>query len=148
MSAHAQVREQPVVLEHEADRPPRGLDKGPGARVVDDLPGEHDAAGCDRDQPGQRAEQGGLPGPVRPEHAEHLAGRRGEGGPEGEGAAPDLGVDDEPAAAVVRSGAGRLGHGATPPRSQRSRRETSTMTETSSRTRLSAIAASGSFSSA
>ena len=44
---HAQVREQQVVLEHQADRPARGT-KMPGAGVVDDLPGEDDAAVGDR----------------------------------------------------------------------------------------------------
>ena len=82
-----------------------------------------------------------FPAPFGPEHAEDLTGCRGEADGEGETTAPDLGIDDEAVAAHVR-------HRGEPPRSQRSRRETSTTMETSSSTRLSAIAASGSFSSA
>ena len=75
------------------------------------------------------------------EHPEHLTRRHGHRDHEPEIAAPDLGIDDQAIDALVR-------HGAEPPRSQRSRSETSTTTDTSSSTRLSAIAASGSFSSA
>ena len=51
---HGQVREQPVVLEHEADRPAGGLDERSGAGVVQDLPGQRDAAGR-RSGSGRRA---------------------------------------------------------------------------------------------
>src|SRR5262249_41660402 len=132
---------EPVVLEDEADRPPRRLDKGSLLRVVHDLPGERDAPGGNRHQPRHCGEQGGLPGPVRPQHTEDLTGCRGQADREHETAPPDLGIDDQAVAAPVP-------HDTEPPRSQRSRRETSTITETSSSTRLSAIAASGSVSSA
>src|SRR6266567_503941 len=138
---HGQVRKEPVVLEDETDRPPGGLDESSLLRIVQYLPCECDTPGRDRGQAGHRAEQGGFPRAVRPEHAEDLTGGRGEADGEGETTALDLGFDDEACTAGV-------GHRGEPPRSQRSRRETSTRTETSSSTRLSAIAASGSFSSA
>src|SRR5215472_13272785 len=135
------MREQPVVLEDETDRPRGGLGKGSRLGVVHDLPGQGDAPGGDGGQASYGAEQGGFPGPVRPEHAENLPGCRGEGDREGETAAPDLGIDDEARTASWR-------HWTEPPRSQRSRRETRMTTETRSSTRLSAIAASGLVSSA
>ena len=97
--------------------------------------------GGDRGEAGHRAEQGGLPGPVRPQHTEDLAGCHGEADGQGETTAADLDIDGEAVGAPVR-------HETEPPRSQWSRRETSTTIETSSSTRLRAIAASGSFSSA
>ena len=138
---HGQVREEPVVLEDEPDRPPGGLHEGSRVRVVQHLPRQRDAPGGDGGQARHRAEQCGLPGPVRPQQAEDLAAGGGEADREGETAAADLGVEDEAIAAPMR-------HESEPPRSQWSRRETSTMMETSSSTRLSAIAASGSVSSA
>ena len=93
------------------------------------------------DQAGHRASRVDFPAPFGPEHAEDLAGCGGEGDREGETAAPDLGIDDEAAADPGP-------HWTEPPRSQRSRRETSTTTETRSSTRLRAIAALGSVSSA
>ena len=55
-----QVREEPVILEHIAGRPPRRAGERAGVRVVDDLIAQDHPAGGDRSQPGQRAEQGGL----------------------------------------------------------------------------------------
>ena len=138
---HIQVREQPVVLEHKTDRPARGLDKGPLRRVVHDLPRERDPPGGHRRQPRHRAQQGGLPRPVRPQHTHNLTRCRGQADREHETAALDLGIDDQPATVPAH-------HGPVPCRTHWSRRETSTITETSSSTRLSAIAASGSVSSA
>src|ERR1700746_2668364 len=131
------MREKPVVLEHETDRPPRSLDKRAGIRVVHHLPREHDAPGGDGGQAGHRAEQCRLSGPVRPQEAEDLTCCRREADGEGEAAAPDLGIDDQAVAAPVR-------HVTEPPRSQWSRSDTSTTTETTSSTRLRAIAAFGS----
>src|ERR1700730_4565262 len=139
------MREEPVVLEHETDRASRGLDEGALVRVVEDRAGKGDAAGRQRGEAGHRAEQRGLAGSARPQQAENLTGRRGQADLEREAAALDLGIDDQAAAARLRHGA-VIHRGE--PRSQRSRRETSTATDTTSSTRLSAIAASGSFSSA
>ena len=108
---HGQVREEPVVLEDEPDRPSGGLHEGSGIRVVHHLPRERDAAGRHGSQAGHRAEQGGLPGPVRPEQPEDLTGCRGEADGQGEATAPDFGGYDEAAAFLVR-------HTAEPPRSQ------------------------------
>ena len=146
---HGQVREQPVVLEHEAHGPPGRLHERAGAGVVDDLPGQLDAAAGHRGKAGQRVQQRGLPGAVGPEHAEHLARRRGERHPEREAAPADLGVHDQPRAQPrAQPGASRVHHPAEPPRSHRSRSETSTTMLTSSSTRLSAMAVSGSVSRA
>src|SRR5437764_9890905 len=140
------MREEPVVLEHETDRASRGLDEGALVRVVEDGAGERDAAGRERGEAGHRAEQRGLAGSVRPQQAENLTGRRGQADLEREAAALDLGIDDQVAAVLVRLRSHRGHRGEL--RSQRSRKETSTATDTSSSTRLSAIAASGSFSRA
>src|SRR5207247_3800935 len=113
------------------DRASRGLDEGALVRVVEDGAGERDAAGRERGEAGHRAEQRGLAGSVRPQQAEDLTRRRGQADLEREAAALDLGIDAQAAAVLVR----HRGE----PRSQRSRRETSTATETSSSTRLSAI---------
>src|ERR1700730_18009815 len=137
------MREEPVVLEHETDRASRGLDEGALVRVVEDGAGERDAAGRERGEAGHRAEQRGLAGSVRPQQAENLTGRRGQADLEREAAPLDLGVDDQAAAVLVRHRSHRG-----EPRSQRSRKETRTATDTNSSTRLRAIAASGSFSRA
>ena len=136
---HGQVREQPVILEHVPGRPVRGVDEQPRGRVVDDLAVQDHPAVRYRGQAGQRTKQGGLAGPVRPEDAKHLARRYRERDAHGEAAAADRRVDGQ---ALLD------GHWTAPPRSQRFRSDTSTAMETSNSTRLSAIAASGSFSSA
>src|SRR5204863_2558412 len=99
---HVHVREEPVVLEDEADRASRRLDEGALLRVVDDGAGERDPAGRDRSETGYGAEQRGLAGPVRPEQSEDLTGRRDQADFEREAAAPDLCVDNQAAVVSVR----------------------------------------------
>ena len=70
----AQVREQPVVLEHDADRPLlRGYEQA-GGGVFERAPIERDAAARQRHEPGKRRQQRALAGPVRTEHGDDLAG--------------------------------------------------------------------------
>ena len=148
--AHAEVGEEPVVLEDETHGAPRRLDEDPAVGVVERRAAQDDAAGRHRGQARHRPEQRALPGAVGSEHGQHLAGRGRERGPQGEPAAGHAGVDDQPVGARQRRPVrcGRRAHPSAPPRSQRSRSVTSTTTDTSSSTRLSRMAASGSVSRA
>ena len=96
---------------------------------------EDDVAAGERLEAGQRPQRGGLAGAVGAEHAEHRTVRNGQ-----------LDVHSELSTAddQVRVEA----HEPRPAFSTRSRRETRMTTETTSNTSESAIAASGSVSSA
>ncbi|GAA3223590.1 hypothetical protein GCM10020256_31870 [Streptomyces thermocoprophilus] len=122
------MREQQIVLEDDPDGPllRRGVLE-PGA-VEPQMPA------AERDQPGEGTQRGGLPGAVRPEQRDDLAGRGGQRDVQPEAAA----LHDEPGVESFVRG----GHEAV---IQRSRRAARTATDTASRTRLSATAASGSF---
>ena len=89
------MREEPVVLEHETDRPSGGLDKGSGAGVVHHLACERDASRGNRGQAGHRAEHGRFPGPVRSQQAQDVTCCSGQADGKGEAPAPDLGIDDQ-----------------------------------------------------
>ena len=91
-------------------------------------------------RPATAASRVDFPEPFGPSTASTSPGAAVTGGPQGEAATGHLGVGDE---AHLRPG-----HWAVPPRSHLSRSVTSTTTETSSSTRLSRMAASGSVSSA
>ena len=134
-----QVREEQVVLEDDADPAPLRRRPDAGRGVVEHAAAEPDVAAGERHQPGERAQQRRLAGPVRPEHGEDLAGHRVDRGVELEAAVPrqHLGVQS-----------GWTGHATGPDRTMRSRRPTRIATDTSSRTSDSAMAASGSVSSA
>ena len=60
------MREQPVILEHEADRAPCSLDELAGVRIVHHLPSQFDAAAGERDEPSQGAQQVDFPEPFGP----------------------------------------------------------------------------------
>ena len=140
----AQVREEPVGLEDQPDRPLLGRHEAAGAGVVEDGVAEPYPAVGDRRQPGQDPQQGGLAGPVGAEHAEHLPRLDHGGDIEPERVALDGDVDVE----RPRGGSQHPGHADGPVRSHRSRRATRTTTDTASSTSDSAIAASGSVSRA
>ena len=138
---HAHVRKEPVVLEHETDGALSRLQELAGSRVVDHLTVEQNLTARYRHESGHRVEQGGLAGAVRPENSQHLAGGRCELDPQRELATDHFDVDVQPLPDPKR-------HWVEPPRSHLSRIVTSTVTDTSSSTRLSTMAASGSVSSA
>lgn len=98
------MREQQVVLEDHADRAFLGGGVQPLGRVLQDVAVQPQVTGAERQQAGQRAQGGGLPGAVRAEQRDHLAGGGGEGEVQGEGGA----VDPQPG--VQTGGAGVGGH--------------------------------------
>ena len=132
-----EVREQPVLLEHDTDLTPRGRDEQVGGGVVDDHVVEPQAAAGQRSEAADRPQQSGFPGPVRTEDSHHLAG-------------PHVDLDVEPELAALdhhvpaHAGGGRRAHDAAPVRSHRSLSATRTRTDTASSTRLSATASDGS----
>ena len=127
-----QVREEQVVLEHEADRPLLGRHPGAGLGVLQHHPVEHDPPAVQGQQPGQGPQQGGLAGPVGAEQHHQLAGPHGQ-----------LDLQLEPAEPEPDRGVQAHADG-----NQRSRRATSTAREMNSRMRLRAMAASRSVSRA
>ena len=129
-----EVREEEVVLEHDAHRPGLGRDVLAGGRVVEDPPVEHHPALVGRQQPGQDPQQRGLAGAVGPEQRRRpaRAGPRARRRVRGCRAGPGPG----------RSGPARQRSGQDTP-SHRSRRPTRTASDTSSSTRLRTIAVSG-----
>ncbi len=133
--ADSEVREEPVVLEHQPDRAPLGRHERPGGCVVEDRRTQPDAARRDRGQPRQRAQQGRLAGAVGAEHSQHFPRRDREADVEGERAAAD-------------NSRHLQGHAAAPVLSHLSRSATRTAIETASRTKERAMAASGSRSRA
>ena len=130
-----QVREEQVVLEDHA-RATR-LRRHEDARlrvVVDDVVEPHDA-GVDGQQAGEAGQDGRLAGAVGAEQRDHLT--RG-----------DVEPDVEPEPAALHLEVGLEAHGPAPPVSHRSRRPTSTATDTASSSSDSTTARSGSVSSA
>jgi hypothetical protein len=94
-----------------------------------------------RDEAGEGTQGSGLAGAVRAEERDHVTGCRRERHVEPEGAA----LDDEPGIEPLShqgGGVQGVGHEAV---IQRSRRPARTAIDTASRTRLRAMAASGSF---
>jgi len=87
------VREQPVILENETDRPGRRLDEGSRRRVIKDRAAQRYLAGGDRYQPGQRLEQSGFSCSVGAEDTDHLARCHRESHVKQKFAASHLGVD-------------------------------------------------------
>src|SRR5262249_41075169 len=69
---HAEVREEQVVLEHEADRPLLGRREGAGGGVLEHLAVERDEA-RHRGEARDRPQQGRLARAVRPKEGHHLA---------------------------------------------------------------------------
>ena len=125
-----QVREQQMVLVDDAEAATLLGNEG-GRRPVEGDPVEVDGAGVDGEAAGDRSQQCGLAGTVRSEHRGDRSRR---------GAQLDLQVEvSEPDRDVGVEGHARVSH--------RSRRATSTTSETTSSTRLSAMAASWSLSS-
>ena len=122
---HAQVREQSVVLEDEADSPCFWRQMRSGRRVVEHDPVDLDASRFDGDEPRNHAKQRRLAGTIRSQH--------GDG---------DTGIGRDVAVEVQRADArahvGPQRHRSAP--SQRSRRTTSTTIEIVSSTSDSVIA--------
>jgi hypothetical protein len=135
----AQVREEQVVLEDHADRPVGDGDEDAVGGGVQAPAGQLDPPAVQGDQPGERPQHRRLAGAVGSEQGEHAAGCDGQLGVHREGAPLDLQRRGQPA-----------GPGAqvAPPVSQRSRRLTSTATDTTSRTSESTTAVGGSLSRA
>src|SRR5262249_37681419 len=126
-----EVREEEMVLEHDPDRPALGRHVDARDGVVEHAIPDHDPSLRERHEARERAEERRLAGAVRPAGADRPPPARRQRDPEDEPVQPD----DE---------VGLERHGA----SQRRRAATSTATDTTSRTTLSTIAASGSLSSA
>ena len=124
---HGEVREQEIVLEHDADRSALGRHEDAGA-VVEDRAVELDPTAVEREQPGERAQERGLAGTVRSEDRDRLTVGGGEQRVERERAElqADLCVE------------------AHRTYSHRSRSSASTATQTASSTTLRPIATSGS----
>ena len=76
VATHAQVREERVLLEDEADRPAFRRDVHPARRVEPGLAPEGDAAPRRPQEPGDRPEDGRLPRPGRADQRERLRVRR------------------------------------------------------------------------
>ena len=72
VAAHAQVREERVVLEDEADRPPFRRDVHPARRVEPGLLPEEDTTPRGPQEPGDHAQDARLPGPRRADQGERL----------------------------------------------------------------------------
>jgi hypothetical protein len=73
-----QVREEQVVLEHEADRPLLGRHPGAGRGVLQDVAVEHDPAPVQGHEAGDGAQQGRLAGAVGAEQDHQLPGGHGQ----------------------------------------------------------------------
>jgi hypothetical protein len=143
------VREQPVVLEHQADRPTVGGDENAGA-VVQQAPGETDLTALQRVQPSHGPQDGGLAGAVGSEQRHDLTGLDVQLELELEATASYPAVQREAllGESSLREFLRPNDHSEVPGRSQRSRSSASTSTETASSTSDSAMAASGSLSRA
>ena len=134
------MREQQVVLEHHPGATPLDRHEHVGRGVVEHRPGQLDPPAGQRDQAGERTQRRRLAGAVGAEQRHHLAGGDLETQVEDEAVSvdPEVGAQaDGPPGAHVAD-----------PATQRSRRQASTTTETSSSTRDRTIADSGSVSSA
>src|SRR5262249_51207170 len=127
-----EVREEQPVLEHHADPARRGGHERAARGLVPDLAVERDAPAPEPQRAGQRAQSGRLAGAVRADQREDLAGRHRQ---------LELEVQRTEVERELRLEAHALS-------SQRSRRATSAAIDTASSTSESAIAASGSCSSA
>ena len=134
----AEMREQQVVLEDDADRALLGGDEHLRIGIVEDQFVDPDPAAIECDQPGEDAQQGRLARPVGPEDRQHLA--RLDAQFEIEVETPEAQTD------------GRLeahpAPGPAVPPSHRSRRPTRTTKETAISTRLRISASSGLVSNA
>ena len=148
--AHRQVRKEPVVLEHHADRALLGGHEQVGIAVIEALSVERDMACGEHGEAGQCAEQGRLARSVGTEHSEDFARGDGEVDIQAERTQFDRTLHDQSCGfhRVVSPSSDGVAHADGDPRSQRSRSAARTITATSSRTRLSAVAASGSVSKA
>ena len=60
------MRKQEVVLKEQADRSSLGRHQNPVHRIFQHHLIQRDAPGPQREEAGQRSQQSGLPGPVRP----------------------------------------------------------------------------------
>ena len=69
------MREEPVVLEHQADPALRRLHEHVGGRVVDHDIADGEPARGHRREAGHRSQERGLAGTVGPEDGHHLARR-------------------------------------------------------------------------
>ena len=121
----AQVREQQVILEHQANRPVLRRDLDVLGGVFQDRAVQHDPAPGQRQQAHQGPQRGRFAGAVRAEQGKHLTRGDGERGVQVEPGQPQLDVGVE--------------HGAQPPPETRRLKIMTTRLTTTS-TRLSAIA--------
>src|SRR5579875_3158181 len=128
--------EEPVVLEDDAEAPRPRFDEHRARGVVEDATGDRQASGTELLQSGDGSQQRRLPGAVRTEHGDDLAGR-----------CPQRHVEQElatPYSAGQLDGAlERDRHVAPAVRSQRSRSPPRTSSATPISGRLSAGASSG-----
>src|SRR6267143_1081281 len=74
-----EMREEEVILEHDADRAALRWEMDAPRHVLERDRIELDASSVQRDETGDRPEECGLAGPVRPEHCHDLAGRGCDG---------------------------------------------------------------------
>jgi len=130
-----QVWEEQIVLEDHADRPPLGGDERVPIRPVQVAARHRDVAGGQSLQAGERPQRGRLAGTVRTEQRHHLTGRDPQGHVQ-----PEVSPVHREVRVQQVFGHGVLTH--------RSRSPARITTETTSRIRLSTIAASTSVSSA
>src|SRR6266516_3553190 len=133
---HAQVQEEAVVLEDDSDPPMRRLAERARRRVVEHLAVEHDPPACERQQAGQRPQQGRLASAVGAQYGHDLARRGPERRVQAERAALDLDRRVEP-----------RGHETAAGRSHCSRNATRITSAIAIKIRLSASACSGLFAS-
>ena len=138
-----QMREQEILLEHDADRAALGGRPRTGCGAVQLGPGEGEVAGGQRLEAGQRPQRGGLSGAVRAEQRDHLA--RPDGQPEIQAERGPVGRTVLDHQVRVEQRRGVTGHALV---SHLSRRTARMVTETTSRIRLSTIAACRSVSRA